>query len=390
MSMTFTTNKKIIKVARIATIPNAFNHILRQIEIMVKNDIQVHLISSNTEYLKILKKKVSCPHIAVEINRNINIRKDLKALIDLYFIFKKNKYDVVHSSTPKAGFLVSIAAFIARVPLRIHTFTGQRWATETGIFRKLLMFLDIIICKLSTELYADSQSQIDFLVDSKIVKIGKIRVIGSGSFGGIDLKKFNPEENIQNRLNIFNDLKLDPDSFILIFIGRINKDKGIHELITAFSELSSEKYNIDLIILGNLENESNPLSDDVLNIMFNHKRIHCIGYSSTPQEYLAISDVFCLPSYREGFPTSVMEAAAMGLPAIGTKIPGTIDAIIDGKTGLLVEKKSKSSLKEAIIFFIKNPGQLKAMGGRAKLRVEEDFGCEGIAYQLIKEYRNHF
>ena len=390
MSMTFTTNKKIIKVARIATIPNAFNHILRQIEIMVKNDIQVHLISSNTEYLKILKKKVSCPHIAVEINRNINIRKDLKALIDLYFIFKKNKYDVVHSSTPKAGFLVSIAAFIARVPLRIHTFTGQRWATETGIFRKLLMFLDIIICKLSTELYADSQSQIDFLVDSKIVKIGKIRVIGSGSFGGIDLKKFNPEENIQNRLNIFNDLKLDPDSFILIFIGRINKDKGIHELITAFSELSSEKYNIDLIILGNLENESNPLSDDVLNIMFNHKRIHCIGYSSTPQEYLAISDVFCLPSYREGFPTSVMEAAAMGLPAIGTKIPGTIDAIIDGKTGLLVEKKSKSSLKEAIIFFIKSPGQLKAMGGRAKLRVEEDFGCEGIAYQLIKEYRNHF
>ena len=390
MSMTFTTNKKIIRVARIATIPNAFNHILRQIEIMVKNDIQVHLISSNTEYLKILKKKVSCPHIAVEINRNINIRKDLKALIDLYFIFKKNKYDVVHSSTPKAGFLVSIAAFIARVPLRIHTFTGQRWSTETGIFRKLLMFLDIIICKLSTELYADSQSQIDFLVDSKIVKIGKIRVIRSGSFGGIDLKKFNPEENIQNRLNIFNDLKLDPDSFILIFIGRINKDKGIDELITAFSELSSEKYNIDLIILGNLENESNPLSDDVLNIMFNHKRIHCIGYSSTPQEYLAISDVFCLPSYREGFPTSVMEAAAMGLPAIGTKIPGTIDAIIDGKTGLLVEKKSKSSLKEAIIFFIKSPGQLKAMGGRAKLRVEEDFGCEGIAYQLIKEYRNHF
>ena len=384
------TNKKIIKVARIATIPNAFNHILRQIEIMVKNDIQVHLISSNTEYLKILKKKVSCPHIAVEINRNINIRKDLKALIDLYFIFKKNKYDVVHSSTPKAGFLVSIAAFIARVPLRIHTFTGQRWATETGIFRKLLMFLDIIICKLSTELYADSQSQIDFLVDSKIVKVGKIRVIGSGSFGGIDLKKFNPQENIQNRLNIFNDLKLDPDSFILIFIGRINKDKGIDELITAFSELSSEKYNIDLIILGNLENESNPLSDDVLNIMHNHKRIHCIGYSSTPQEYLAISDVFCLPSYREGFPTSVMEAAAMGLPAIGAKIPGTIDAIIDGKTGLLVEKKSKSSLKEAIIFFIKNPGQLKEMGGRAKLRVEEDFGCEGIANQLIKEYRNHF
>ena len=388
--MTFTTNKKIIKVARIATIPNAFNHILRQIEIMVKNDIQVHLISSNTEYLKILKKKVSCPHISVEINRNINIRKDVKALIDLYFIFKKNKYDVVHSSTPKAGFLVSIAAFIARVPVRIHTFTGQRWATETGIFRKLLMFLDIIICKLSSELYADSQSQIDFLVDSKIVKIGKIRVIGSGSFGGIDLKKFNPEENIQNRLNIFNDLKLDPDSFILIFIGRINKDKGIHELITAFSELSSEKYNIDLIILGNLENESNPLSDDVLNIMFNHKRIHCIGYSSTPQEYLAISDVFCLPSYREGFPTSVMEAAAMGLPAIGAKIPGTIDAIIDGKTGLLVEKKSKSSLKEAIIFLIKNPGQLKAMGGRAKLRVEEDFGCEGIAHQLIKEYRSHF
>ena len=124
----------------------------------------MHLISSKGEYLSTLSKSVSCPHFSVEIARNINILMDIKSLIDLYLIFKLNKYDIVHSSTPKAGLLTAISAFLARVPVRMHTFTGQRWATKKGFIRKLLMLFDKIVCQLNTELFADSQSQIDFLV----------------------------------------------------------------------------------------------------------------------------------------------------------------------------------------------------------------------------------
>ena len=350
----------------------------------------MHLISSKGEYLSTLSKSVSCPHFSVEIARNINILMDIKSLIDLYLIFKLNKYDIVHSSTPKAGLLTAISAFLARVPVRMHTFTGQRWATKKGFIRKLLMLFDKIVCQLNTELFADSQSQIDFLVQNKIVQRGKIKVIHHGSFGGVDFEKFNTDKDLNKQERVISNLKLSGDSLVLIFVGRINRDKGILELVLAFHSLSQKKYNIDLIIVGSMEDKLDPLPADIVLLMKNNARIHCVGYSATPQKYLALADIFCLPSYREGFGTSVIEAASMGLPAICTRIPGLVDAVVDGETGILIKKGNQSELESAIIAFIDNPEMTCIMGRKAKIRAQSCFQYEPIANQLIKEYRKYF
>jgi glycosyltransferase involved in cell wall biosynthesis len=348
----------------------------------------VHLISSKGEHLSILRKNTSCPHFSVEISRNINFLKDIKSLVDLYFIFKLNKYDIVHSSTPKAGLLTAVSAFLARVPVRIHTFTGQRWATKKGLFKKLLMFIDKIICQLNTDLFADSQSQIDFLVKNKIVQKDKIKVIHYGSFGGVDFEKFNSNKELNNQEGVASNLKLNNNSLVLIFVGRINRDKGIVELILAFHSLSQKNYNVDLIIVGSMEDRLDPLPENIKALMKNDVRIHCTGYSAIPQKYLAIADIFCLPSYREGFGTSVIEAASMGLPAICTKIPGLIDAVVDGETGILIKKGSQNELESAIITFIDNPEMLCTMGEKAKSRAINCFQYEPIANKLIQEYRS--
>ena len=348
----------------------------------------MHLISSDSEYLSILRKRISCPHFSVEIARNINILKDVKSLFDLYIFLKMNKYDIVHSSTPKAGLITAISAFLARVPVRIHTFTGQRWATKKGLSRKFLMFFDKIICQLNTELFADSQSQIDFLVKNKIVQEGKMKVIHYGSFGGIDVEKFNTNKELNNQEGITSNLKLNNNSLVLIFVGRINRDKGIVELILAFHSLSQKNYNIDLIIVGSMDDKLDPLPDNVKVLMKNDVRIHCTGYSATPQKYLAMANVFCLPSYREGFGTSVIESASMGLPSICTRIPGLVDAVVDGETGILIKKESQSELESAIITFIDNPKMISIMGKKAKSRAINCFQYEPIANQLIKEYRS--
>jgi glycosyltransferase involved in cell wall biosynthesis len=310
--------------------------------------------------------------------------------VKLYFVFKRNKYDITHSSTPKAGLLSAIASFFARVPVRIHTFTGQRWATKTGISRNFLIFLDKCIGWLNTEIYADSISQVDFLINEGVFKPNMIKVLHHGSFGGVDFEKFNPGFNQEKSKNIMSTLGLKPKSLILIYVGRINKDKGINELISAFCKLSDSGYNIDLLLLGNFENFLDPLPNNITELIRNHNRIHHLGFCSRPQDYLEVSNVFCLPSYREGFGTSVIEAAAMGLPAICSNIPGLVDAIVDRKTGILINKKNQSDLEAAIKFYIDNPDLLDDMGKNARARALKLFDYKDVTNCLIKEYNKHF
>lgn len=373
-----------------AAIPNTFNHILGQVAILISSNFDVHLISSDGDFVDVIQKNVDCPHIKVNIRRDVSIKDDLVSLFKLYLIFKRNKYDIVHSSTPKAGLLSAVAGFIARVPIRIHTFTGQRWATKTGFTRSYLIFFDKCIGWLNTEIYADSQSQVDFLVSSKVIERKKIKVLNYGSFGGIDFNKFKLVTNSQNSLEITERLALEADALILVYVGRINKDKGINELISAFCALLDSGYNIDLIMLGNFENSLDPLPDRVLWQIKNHPRIHHEGFCSRPQDYLAISHVFCLPSYREGFGTSVLEAASMGLPAICTKIPGLVDAVIDTETGFLISKENQIDLEIAIMKFINNPSLIDIMGSKARDRAIKYFDYKDVADSLIKEYNKHF
>jgi hypothetical protein len=200
------TLRKKPKLARIAAIPNTFGHILGQLRLMSESGFQVDLISSDGEFMEVVREKLPCRHIVIEIRREINLIRDIKALIELYRILKRNGYDIVHSSTPKAGLLTAIAAFFARVPVRIHTFTGQRWVSTKGLLRLVLRLSDRVIGWFSTRVYADSASQAQFLVEEGIVGRNSIKVIQKGCLGGIDFDKFSENAYSSEKAKIESEL----------------------------------------------------------------------------------------------------------------------------------------------------------------------------------------
>lgn len=376
------------KLARIAAIPNTFGHILGQLRLLIENGFQLDLISSDGDFMEVVSEKVPCRHIVIEIRREINLIRDLRALIEIYRTLKRNGYDIVHSSTPKAGFLTAIAAFLARVPVRMHTFTGQRWISTKGLLKLVLRFCDRVIGWLSTRVYADSTSQAQFLIEEGIIGSHSIKVIHKGCLGGIDFDKFSEGSYSREIVEIERELNLNHRSLKLIFVGRINKDKGIVELVEAFCELIDSGEDIDLIMLGHFEPHLDPIPQRTIELIENHSRIYYVGFTPTPQHYFAVANLFCLPSYREGFGTVVMEAAAMGLPAVGTRIPGLVDAIVDRETGILVNVKDVKDLKRGIKEFIDDPDLTEKMGRKAKQRAQKDFEYSVIAEKLIQEYVN--
>lgn len=324
----------------------------------------------------------------IEISRQIHPIKDLLTLIKLIKTFKKYRFDIVHSTTPKAGLLSSIAAFIVGVPVRLHTWTGQPWVTLKGTKKLITMLSDKLIGGLSTRCYADSPSQREFLIQKKIITSKKIKVLNKGSISGIDLGRFKPDViSFEQKDNLKRELGLSDSAKIITFIGRINKDKGVMELLSAFVKTLNKGYDIDLLIIGPMDQDSEGHSllqlEDSIEAC---SRIHYVGYQKLPEHYLGITDIYCLPSYREGFGTTVIEAAAMGVPSVGTKINGLVDAIVDGETGILVPLKSVKGLVLAFQYLLDHPECLKEMGMKARSRCVQDFDKNIVNGLMRKEY----
>ncbi|MCG8615728.1 MAG: glycosyltransferase, partial [Desulfobacterales bacterium] len=326
----------------------------------------------------------------VEICRQISVFKDLAALIKLVKLFAINRFDIVHSTTPKAGLLSAIAALVAGVPVRLHTWTGQPWVTLSETKKYITMAADVLIGLLSTHCYADSPSQREFLIKKRIVSPKKISVINKGSISGIDLQRFHPGKmTYSEKAALKKKHKLPEDGTVITFIGRINKDKGIVELISAFNAMIDSGYEADLLLVGPMDQDSEGHDLEFhteFKCLIDRPRIHYIGHQDKPENYLEISDLFCLPSYREGFGTTVIEAAAMGVPTLGTKINGLVDAVDDGKTGLLVEVKDASALAEGLRILLDNPRGMKQMGWNARQRCIKLFDRELINKLVRKEY----
>lgn len=324
----------------------------------------------------------------IEISRQISPVNDMVTLVHLIRIFRKYRFDIVHSTTPKAGLLSAIAAFLVRVPIRLHTWTGQPWVTQTGIKKVLTMLSDRLIGFLNTKCYADSPSQKEFLIQKKIIPARKIKVIHKGSISGIDLERFNPDRiTNEYKQSIRKNIGLPQESKIITFIGRVNRDKGIIELIQAFKKTAAMGYHIDLLIIGPMDQDSEGQDfEKMLEYIKGCDRIHYLGYKKNPEKYLSISDIYCLPSYREGFGSTVIEAAAMGVPAIGTKINGLVDAIEDGQTGLLVPLKSVDDLAKGFIQLLDHPEMMSRMGNQAKQRCRENFDKNKINKMVWKDY----
>jgi len=382
---------KKIKICRTATVAYYMtNHIKPVAEHLRDKAVEVVLICSYGPEIHQINLGSGLSYEEIEISRQIDPKKDIITFFKLIKAFKKHKFDIVHSTTPKAGLLSSAAAFIVRVPVRLHTWTGQPWVTLKGPKKMVTIFADILIGLLSTRCYADSPSQRDFLIKEKIVRAKKIKVIHKGSLSGVDIEKFRPQilssadKDIRKKK-----IGLSKKSKVISFIGRINKDKGVIELISAFKKTLELGYDIDLLLIGPLDQDSDGYGFvNLEEYIKDCTRIHYVGYQKQPQDYLAISDLFCLPSYREGFGTTVIEAAAMGIPSVGTKINGLVDAIVDGETGILVELKSVEGLVSAFKKLLDNPQQLNEMGEKARSRCVKNFDRKLINDLLMKEYLN--
>ncbi len=381
-------NLKGIKICRISTVPfYVVSQLKTQVEYMRDIGMNVVLVSSDGPELSEIRLCDGLTHEIVEISRSLCPRKDLFAFIKLIRIFRKYKFDIVHSTTPKAGLLTSMAGLIARVPARLHTWTGQQWVTLKGAMRWVCRLADKLIGILNTRCYADSKSQREFLIDEGIVDSKKIAVLGHGSLAGVDLNRFDPAEwSYSDMRKLKQELSIFPGSRVLIFIGRISCEKGVLELISAFGELLRVGYDVDLLLLGPLDQDRGGSGSINFSDIRQCPRTHYVGYTDCPERYLAISDIFCLPSYREGFGTVVIEAAAMGIPTIGTRINGLIDAIVDGETGVLVPAQDDQALFETLRRLLDDPDAVHRMGRAARERCAQQFDANIVNRQVVEEY----
>lgn len=316
------------------------------------------------------------------IERAIAPFADLVGLIQLARIFGSGSYAAVHSITPKAGLLTAIAAFAARVPVRVHTFTGQVWATRQGIGRKLLKSLDWLIARLDTHLLVDSATQRDFLVSAGVLGAGEGEVLGKGSVSGVDHARFRPDAQARARLR--GELSIPENACVFLLVGRLNRDKGVLDLARAFGETAAHRDDVYLLLVGPDEEQ---LAAEIRALSApGAERVRFIDYTAEPEAYMAASDVFCLPSYREGFGAVVIEAAAAGVPAIGSRIYGLSDAILDKVTGLLVAPKDERALASAMRELADDPPLRARLGAAARSRALDDFSMESSTAALVDFY----
>jgi glycosyltransferase involved in cell wall biosynthesis len=337
---------------------------------------------NNSSILDNISNKVNL--ISIPIERNINLLVDLKALFLLTLIFYKKKFFVIHSVSPKAGLLTALAGWICHIPNRLHTFTGQVWVTKSGINRLFLKFLDKIIVTLNTNILVDSFTQQDFLKKENILSEKSSMVLGQGSICGVNLNRFQP--SMKHKISIRNQLKINEECLVFIFIGRLKKDKGVFELIEAFKNVSRDYSNLALLIIGPDEERLKQELIDRSGICKEYIRL--IGFTKSPEQFMAASDILVLPSYREGFGNVVIEAASCGLPSIGSNIYGLKDAIKDNETGILVPAKSSKLLEKAMIKLIDNRILCTKMSTKARKRAIHYFSEDRITLYILKLYED--
>lgn len=374
-----------MKICRVATVPFfLFNHLRQQIVETVARGHEVVLISGNGDEIEKLRQIYGVRFVQIEIRRQISPLHDLVSLWRLYRQFKSERFDIVHTTTPKAGFLGAIAAFFAKVPTRLHTFTGQAWAETKGTKRAIAKLCDKVIVLLNTRCYADSFSQREFLIREGIGQEPQICVLGLGSLAGVDLQRFSKKASSGARQQTLQTLNIPEQHRIITFIGRVTKDKGIRELIESFQLLQKQGIPCSLLLIGPEEEDAQQIFQMLRLNHFVH--IYRLGYQSNPEKWLAITDVLCLPSYREGFGNVVIEAAAMGIPTVGTDIPGLRDSVRNYKTGILVPTKNTAVLAKALLKLVCDNDLRVAMGDCAHRRVQTYFDSRLVNTLILNEY----
>ena len=319
---------------------------------------------------------------SVPIERKVSPLRDLRALLQLVRLFVAHRYRVVHSITPKAGLVAMLAAWLARVPVRIHTFTGQVWVTRRGPARALLRALDRLIARLATHVLVDSPSQRDFLIGAGVVSASKASVLANGSICGVDGARFHPDATARTRIR--RESRVPDDAVVFLYLGRLSRDKGVLDLARAFAAVAARHASVRLAFVGPDEEGLRPRIEELAGPFAD--RVSVLGFTTTPGENMAAADVFCLPSYREGFGQVAVEAAAVGLPVIASRIYGVVDAVADGETGLLHAPGDLEALRSHMETFVLQPELRRRLGTAGRSRALRDFSAERVTRALLEYY----
>lgn len=356
------------KICFVVAVPSSAQVFLKDHIEALREDYDVYIAGNISSSDEVAGLNV-CSYQHIDIEREISIKNDLKAVRQLSSYFRKMKFDAVHSVTPKAGLVSALAGFLARIPVRIHIFTGQVWATRKGAMRFMLKSIDWLIAKLNTHILVDGASQCQFLVDEGVVSAKKAQVLGDGSIAGVNIQRFEPTED--SRKSARQELNIADDKVVFVFMGRLNHDKGMYELLPAFDKLVETNKNVFLLLFGADEENVSATFGNYKNL--NKENFLNYGLTKEPQRMLQAGDVFVLPTYREGFGSSVIEAACLGLPTITSDAYGVLDASIPGETGLRCKVGDVETLYACMEELAGDAEKRKRFGDAGRKRVLEKF-----------------
>lgn len=353
---------KPIKIIRTTTVPGSLdsfcNGLLRELQ---TEGYYVVAVSSPGPEMETIRKREGVRTVAVPMERRMAPLKDLKSLWGLIRVFRRERPSMVHSMTPKAGLLCMMAAWFCRVPVRVHTFTGLVFPTAKGMTQKILIFTDRLTCACATHVIPEGEGVKADLRNYRITR-KPLRVLGHGNVRGIDLDHYDRTPEVMaaaagiRRKGIFT----------FIFVGRLVGDKGINELVDAFSRLNKEIPATRLILVGGKEETLDPLNPATLREIESNPAIEEVGVQKDVRPWFAASDALVFPSYREGFPNVVIEAGAMRLPSIVTDINGSREIIIDGKNGVIIPPRDSEALYRAMRAFVTDKERTSEMAGNAR------------------------
>ncbi len=380
-------------LVRITTVPISLEKLLAGQLRYMSQFYRVVAVSSEKDNLERLGEKEKVATFHVHLTRKITPIADFKALIRLYFYFRKIKPAIVHTHTPKAGTIGMLAAKLAGVKIRLHTVAGLPLLEEIGTKRNILNAVEKLTYACATKVYPNSVGLKDIIIQSRFCQPNKLKVIANGSSNGIDTEYFSSKHFSEDTLSqLQKQLGIQPEDFVFVFVGRLVKDKGINELIQAFCRLPQEQHPVKLLLVGDYESDLDPLQPNTLAQITSNPNIISTGFQTDVRPYFCLSHALVFPTYREGFPNVVLQAGALDLPGIVTNINGCNEIIVPGKNGLIIPVKEENAIFEAMQFFIHHPQETSAMKKNAREMIETRYKqavvWEAIRqeYQILEQY----
>ena len=374
------------KLIRITTVPVSLKILLKDQLRFINQYFEVIGVSSKGTELDDVKETEGIRTIELEMSREITPLKDIVSLVKMTILLMKEKPDIVHTHTPKAGIVGMLAAWIARVPHRLHTVAGLPVMEAKGKKKTLLLWIEKLTYACATHVYPNSHGLEKYILDHRLTQANKLKVIGHGSSNGIDTDYFDKTNDVKKEADATEEKYSLKNDFVFCFVGRVVKDKGINELMHAFEQLSTNYAQVKLLIVGAFEKELDPISEKADIILQTNKQILHVGFQSDIRPYLAVSDCFVLPTYREGFPNVVLQACSMGLPAIVTDINGCNEIISNQKNGLLVEPKNENALLFAVEAFLKENTLAKKLSSNSRKDIIAKYDSKQFFKFLLEEY----